>query len=120
MSAPVREGTFDPVGGAVRPFPQRRRAATLTSMTLVVRHRSPAQVVPARPVAPLRLRSARLGDRSCCCPAPPVYQVVLPTSGCDHIVEILLCGHHFRESRESLRARGAWIYDCEGNIVVPT
>jgi len=35
--------------------------------------------------------------RSCCCAAPPLVKVLLPTG--DHrVVDLFLCGHHYRAS----------------------
>ena len=60
------------------------------------------------------------GSRACCCSAAPAFQVVLPP-GADRTpaAEILFCGHHYREHRGHLRARGAAIYDCTGLPVDP-
>ena len=49
-------------------------------------------------------------DRACCCPGEPVVEVIMPpTSERPHSVDLLLCGHHYRVSRESLAAAGARI-----------
>jgi len=49
-------------------------------------------------------------DRACCCPAQPVVRAVMPpTPSRPHSVDLLLCGHHYRVSRESLAAAGARI-----------
>ena len=51
-------------------------------------------------------------DRACCCPAPPVVRVIMPpTPGRPHAVDLLLCGHHYRISRQVLAAVGATVYD---------
>jgi len=47
-------------------------------------------------------------DRACCCPAQPVVRVIMPpTSGQRRPVDLLLCGHHYRVSRQALAATGA-------------
>ena len=45
---------------------------------------------------------------ACCCPANPVVQVVMPaTAARPHRTELLLCGHHYRVSRQALAAANA-------------
>ena len=47
-------------------------------------------------------------DPACCCPATPVVRVVLPpTSVRPHPTDLLLCGHHYRVSRQRLAALNA-------------
>jgi hypothetical protein len=59
------------------------------------------------PVAP--------ASHACCCPAAPAFQIVLPGSEQrPWPTEILLCGHHYREHRRHLLARGAATYDRTG------
>jgi len=56
-------------------------------------------------------------DRACCCPAHPVVRVIMPpTAERRHSVDLLLCGHHYRVSRQALPAAGARIEDLPGNI----
>jgi len=44
-------------------------------------------------------------DRACCCPAQPVVRVIMPpTAKRPHSVDLLLCGHHYRVSRQALAA----------------
>lgn len=46
--------------------------------------------------------------RSCCCPARPAVQVIMPpVPDRPHETDLLLCDHHFRASREALAAAGA-------------
>ncbi|MBO0818778.1 MAG: hypothetical protein J2P30_26885, partial [Actinobacteria bacterium] len=55
-------------------------------------------------------RAAPLGAaaRACCCPARPVVTVVMShTASRPRPVDLLLCGHHFRVSQDSLKAAGA-------------
>ena len=57
-------------------------------------------------------------DRACCCSAKPAVAVVLPRSDLDtEPVALLLCGHHYRASREALRARSAEVYDRHGRLI---
>lgn len=54
-------------------------------------------------------------DRACCCPAYPVVRVIMPpTPERRHPVDLLLCGHHYRVSRQALAAAGARIEDLPG------
>jgi len=54
-------------------------------------------------------------DRACCCPAYPVVRVIMPsTSERRHSVDLLLCGHHYRVSRQALAAAGARIENLPG------
>ena len=47
---------------------------------------------------------------ACCCPANPVVRVVMPAIAArPHPTELLLCGHHYRVSREALAAAGATV-----------
>jgi hypothetical protein len=36
------------------------------------------------------------------------------TPGREHSTELLLCGHHYRESRSALAAAGAAVFDAQG------
>jgi hypothetical protein len=57
-------------------------------------------------------------DRSCCCPATPAVMVVLPAAAARPIpIDLLLCGHHYREHEAALRAEGAAIYDVNGALI---
>ena len=54
------------------------------------------------------LTKPRAGERSCCCVAPPQVRVVLRVPGStNRMVDLLLCGHHYRVSAKSLAALGA-------------
>ena len=47
---------------------------------------------------------------ACCCPANPVVRVIMPASAArHHRTELLLCGHHYRVSRQALAAANATI-----------
>lgn len=57
----------------------------------------------------------RLADRSCCCLARPAVIVLMPaTRGRPHQTDLLLCGHHYRASRQALAAAGAGIFSLDG------
>ena len=54
-----------------------------------------------------------LTERSCCCPARPVVKVLIPLNSVrPRVVDLLLCGHHYRASRAALTAVGAVAIDC--------
>jgi hypothetical protein len=54
-------------------------------------------------------------DRACCCPGQPVVRVIMPpTPERRHSVDLLLCGHHYRVSRQALAAAGARIENLPG------
>jgi hypothetical protein len=54
------------------------------------------------------LSEARRAERACCCPAKPrVVAIMPPASGRPHQTDLLLCGHHYRASRQALAAAGA-------------
>ncbi len=52
---------------------------------------------------------------ACCCPAMPVVRVVLPpTQTRPHPTDLLLCGHHYRVSRQRLAALNATVQKLPG------
>lgn len=54
------------------------------------------------------LSETALLTRSCCCPARPVVQVIMPpVPERPHETDLLLCEHHFRFSRQALAAVSA-------------
>jgi hypothetical protein len=64
--------------------------------------------------------AARRADRACCCTAGPVViAVVPPAHGRPHQTDLLLCGHHYRVSRQSLTAAGAVMVDMAGDQLDP-
>lgn len=49
---------------------------------------------------------------ACCCPAKPQVKVLMPaTASRPYPVDLWLCGHHWRASREALTRAGATVYD---------
>jgi len=57
-------------------------------------------------------------DRSCCCSAPPAFTVVVSRSlPKPHSVDLLMCGHHYRQSRVALAALGALVFASDGHLV---
>jgi hypothetical protein len=59
--------------------------------------------------------SAGLTDRACCCSARPMVRVIMPsTPARSHQTDLLLCGHHYRASRQGLAAAGARVLELPG------
>jgi hypothetical protein len=57
-------------------------------------------------------------DVACCCPSRPSVRVVMPAApDRPHPAEILLCGHHYRDCRESLIQARASVYDRDGALI---
>jgi hypothetical protein len=77
-------------------------------------------VAPAQQPAASRIdwRAARRAERACCCIAKPMVIAVLPPRpGRPHDTELLLCGHHYRMSRQALAAAGATLLNLDGEPV---
>jgi len=52
---------------------------------------------------------------ACCCPANPVVRVIMPaTAARPHRTELLLCGHHYRVSRQAPAAANAKVTELLG------
>jgi hypothetical protein len=52
---------------------------------------------------------------ACCCPAMPVVRVVVPpTAARPHPTDLLLCGHHYRVSRQKLAVLNATVQKLPG------
>lgn len=73
-----------------------------------------AAFVPPKVWPPRRWSAIGQAPAACCCAAAPVVQVVLAPVAGRPPVELLLCGHHFRASREGLEARDAVFFDAAG------
>jgi hypothetical protein len=59
--------------------------------------------------------SAALADRACCCAAKAAVCVIMPASPSRrHSTELLLCGHHYRVSRQALAAAKAVVRELPG------
>ena len=56
--------------------------------------------------------------RADCCVANAAFRVVLPAAGARaHRTELLLCAHHYHQSRDRLRGLGAAVYDARNSLV---
>ncbi len=71
---------------------------------------------------PARLHDDTIADRravaagsACCCPARPVVRVAMPpTATRPRPTELLLCGHHYRVSRDALVTANATVTELPG------
>lgn len=59
----------------------------------------------------------RYSQRACCCLAPPSVIAVIPANDRRGPVELLLCGHHYRQSRPALVASEATLTDIKGHLL---
>jgi len=65
--------------------------------------------------ASVSAKSWALADHACCCPGKATVLVTIPPSPSRrHSTELLLCGHHYRVSRQSLAAAGAVVRELPG------
>ncbi len=63
----------------------------------------------------IEARQAISPGPACCCPARPVVRVIMPpTATRPHRTELLLCGHHYRVSRQALAAANATVTELPG------
>ena len=89
------------------------RASGQDSATAARRPARPGAVRPRTHLIDWRV--IRKAERACCCPAKPVVVAVMPPSaGRPNQTDLLLCGHHYRVSRQALRRAGAVILDING------
>jgi len=57
-------------------------------------------------------------NRSCCCSAPPAFTVIVACKLPEpHSVDLLMCGHHYRQSRHALADLGALVFADDGHLV---
>jgi len=70
--------------------------------------------VTSEPAA-AQLPQSRYLQRACCCPAPPSVIAVIPADDRHGPVELLFCGHHYRQSRQALTVSGATLTDLKGH-----
>jgi hypothetical protein len=89
------------------------------NLTIAGKPASAAAVSPARQWPQPHWLAVPPAQSSCCCPAQPIFQaVILPGGTTTDPVELLLCAHHYRQSREALARLGSAIYDRAGVLVV--
>jgi hypothetical protein len=73
------------------------------------------KIRPLDDAIPARDAWADPADRACCCPAKAMVRVIMPpTQARPHETDLLLCGHHYRVSRQSLAAAGARVRELPG------
>jgi len=101
-------------GDELRPFPGRPRPDDAEAMNARFHRASQAPSAAAlfgdaAPAGPPSL------DQACCCVARAVVRVVMPSApGRPHETELLLCGHHYRVSRDALAAAHARVEELGG------
>ena len=79
-----------------------------------IRHSPAAERIGDGDVS-LSAESAALAGRACCCLAKAAVRVTMPPSPSrPHSTELLLCGHHYRVSRQALAAAGAVVRELPG------
>ncbi len=60
----------------------------------------------------------KFASHACCCPAKPSVIVIMPPSaGRAHQTDLLLCGHHYRQSQRSLARAGAAAFSLGGRAL---
>ena len=63
----------------------------------------------------LSAESASAADRACCCAAKAAVRVTMPAGPSRaHPTELLLCGHHYRLSRQALVEAQATVHELPG------
>ena len=83
-------------------------------------HKSPIRDAPAAGRSgdsgtSLSAESAAVAGRACCCAAKTAVRVTMPAGPSrPHSTELLLCGHHYRVSRQALAAAGAVVRELPG------
>jgi hypothetical protein len=74
-----------------------------------------AAAQPGPGLAGLPAEPARLANQACCCPAKAVVRVTMPTAAVQpRETDLLLCGHHYRVSRQALAAASATVRGLVG------
>jgi hypothetical protein len=75
--------------------------------------------VPPDDQLPSSARRLTVTSRACCCPASPVFTVIIPAGrGHSRPVDLLLCRHHYQASIVALHAVGAGVYDESGALIM--
>lgn len=79
------------------------------------------EALVARIASPPRPEPLWTTERACCCGAGPMVKVLMPPARPGgEPVDLLLCGHHFRASKNALLAAGAAAFDKDGALLMPT
>jgi len=82
-------------------------------------HPARAGPVPPDDQLPSTAMRLTLASRACCCPARPVFTVIIPAGrGHPHPADLLLCRHHYQASLAALHAVGADVYDETGALIM--
>ncbi len=71
-----------------------------------------------RALTPIDWHALRLAGHACCCEARPAVAVIMPPApGRPHPTDLLLCGHHYRNSQTALARTGAAVFTLAGAAV---
>ena len=107
-------GTFGISGCELGPFPAGGTLGDAEAMN--TRFPQVSQTESARGLfSPAAQAAPGPLDQACCCVARAVVRVVMPpTPGRPHETELLLCGHHYRVSRDALAAARARVEELPG------
>jgi len=73
----------------------------------------PAPGTPPR-VRLINRRALRCARPACCCTGRRSSHCHTPVRGWAHQTDVLLCGHHYRATRQALAAAGASVVDMTG------
>jgi hypothetical protein len=113
-----------PEVGEVGPCPDAYPEEDCRQMTVNFMHPSTSRrdippPVPHDPAGPASgsfdWRAASRAGRACCCIARPAVIVLIPpTADRPHQTDLLLCGHHYRTSKQALAAANATVLDLNG------
>ena len=77
-----------------------------------------SRTLASNDISPQMATPLLLADRSCCCSAPPAFTVIVPSKQPKaHSVDLLMCGHHYRQSRHVLAELGALVFASDGHLV---
>ncbi len=61
------------------------------------------------------------GRTCCCCSAPPAFTVIITSKiPARHSVDVLMCGHHYRECAPMLTLLTPLVFDRAGYLVAPS
>jgi hypothetical protein len=79
-----------------------------------------AATAPPREAAAVYRPARRYCERACCCDArPAVVAVIRPAGDRSAPTDLLLCGHHYRQSRRALARERAVVLDLDGYPLPP-
>jgi hypothetical protein len=60
------------------------------------------------------------GRSCCCCSAAPAFTVIITSKvPVRHSVDVLMCGHHYRQCASALTSLTPLVFDRDGYLVLP-